>query len=620
MKAVKSIILCLAGFLSLVSCQDWLDINVDPNTPTAESATIQTRLPHCQFYMNSAYQFASMRTYMGMGDMTMNSRISTYGAMAQWYPLEGMVTTPYQWFFVGVASNLKDLYDKAMAQEAYHYAGAACLIRAYGFMLMTDLYGEMPYTGAVGEDALPKYDNGKTIFLGCLKQIDEAIELFQKAQIPSVPALSIGDTWNNGDVNKWLKMAYLFKARWINHLSKKQPGNYKEGKWDADEILACLSKAHMSVNDNTVFNHTDDNGPTHDVLGWNEPVDYCPLYSVVGMNSNFYVTKMLVDNFTNFAGYGVEDPRADKVIPWAFSQKSSSSPVGLKWSGNWRRSVGLDMHTLIRLQKAPYTTSFTSEKGWYIDPAAGQERLGDTIYVQITTGSKGYGGYKSLLYQKNKADDRSAQSGGFYVRPSSPTFIATYHEACFIKAEVLFKRGDKAGAYAAYKEGIKASIDAMNRKLNTWCSEDDGLRTCPSFTPMADADINKYLNDGIGTAENLTLGKIMTQKRMAMLFSMEIYNDMRRYDYDNTVFMNWEIPAEYSVNADAQKCIPMGKQFRRWMQCSHEYRYNKDNLQAIGKEVPGANFDAKNDKGQSVIWNLDYAVWSLNVWWDSNQE
>ena len=613
MKIVKSILLSFAGLLSFTSCTDWLDVNVDPNIPTAESATIETRLAHCEFYMNSAYQFAGMRSYMAMGDMTMNSRTSTYGGMSQWLPVNGINTTPYQWFLVGVGPNLQDLYDKAMMQGAYHYAGASRLIHAYGYMLMTDLYGEMPYTDGLGQNALPKYDTGKTIFLGCLTEIDEAIALFQKTQEPSTPSLAVGDSWNNGDVSKWLKMAYLLKARWINHLSKKGAGSYKDGKWDANEILACLSKAHASNSDNTIYQHTDANGPTHDVLGWDEPVDYCPLFSVLGMNANYFTTQMLINNFTNFAGNNVEDPRADKVIPWAYSQKGPNSPMGLKWSGNWRRSAGIDMNTLIRTQGAPYASSFSSSKAWYCD-SKDPGRQGDTIYVNMISGSKGYLSNKDLLNRKLASDDRSATSGGFYVRPSSPTYIAAYHEACFIKAEVLFKQNHASGAFEAYKEGIKASIDAMNQKLKAWCSEDDGLRKCPSFTPIEQVDIDNYIANGIGTAGNLTLGKIMTQKRMAMLFSVEIFNDMRRYDYSEEIFLNWHIPAEYYVNTEAQKAIPLGKHFRSWRQSSHETNYNKDNLQLIGSQVPGANMK------DGTFWNLDDAVWSVNVWWDSNQE
>ncbi len=110
----------------------------------------------------------------------------------------------------------------------------------------------------------------------------------------------------------------------------------------------------------------------------------------------------------------------------------------------------------------------------------------------------------------------------------------------------------------------------MNDKLKVWCREDANLEACPSFSPMTQTDIDNYLNNGIGTEENITLGKILTQKRLALHFSMEIWNDMRRYDFNPELFLGWGIPARYGVDATAQKNIPQGKQFRRWQQCSHD--------------------------------------------------
>lgn len=56
---------------------------------------------------------------------------------------------------------------------------------------------------------------------------------------------------------------------------------------------------------------------------------------------------------------------------------------------------------------------------------------------------------------------------------------------------------------------------------------------------MTQTDIDNYLNNGIGTEENITLGKILTQKRLALHFSMEIWNDMRRYDFNPELFLGW---------------------------------------------------------------------------------
>ncbi|MGM9773979.1 MAG: SusD/RagB family nutrient-binding outer membrane lipoprotein [Candidatus Egerieousia sp.] len=612
MKSLKSII--IGGFallaVSLTSCGSWLDCNVDPENPSSESATYQTRLPFIEFFANSSTQFAAWYTNLGMGDWLGRSD-------AYWLPTNP--TAPYQWWFVGAAPNVDDMYNKAMAAEAWHYAGVAKLIRAYGFMLMTDLFGEMPYTDALGSNPTPKYDNGKTIYLGCLSELDEAIDLLGRTQDASVPSLAQGDFWNNGDASKWLKLAYLLKARYCVKLSKKQAGSYLEGKYDAATILDCLSKAQQSNADNTIINHTDDNGSYHEFL-WGEPVDYSPFYSVCGMNGGYMVSKMLYDNLTNFAGYGVEDPRADKIIPWAWSKQSANTPAGVKFVRNWRRSLGVDLvsQNAPTLNGGPLRASFgvvedneRSKNAWWIDSDA-PARQGDTIYVEATSSSKGYASNRDLLYRRN-GTDASKESGSFYSRVSSPTYVGTYAEACFIKAEVLFNQGNKGEAFNAYKAGIQAAIELMNEKLNVWVSEDASLADCPSFEPMAQADIDNFLNNGIGTAADLTLGKIMTQKRLALQFSMEIYNDMRRYDYDPEIFLGWGIPALHDVNEAALKAIPMGKQYRRWMHTTLERNYNSKNLHAIGAEVPGANMSLDQ-------WNAADDVWTINVWWDSDQQ
>lgn len=633
MKLIKTIFLtgALTAALSLVSCAEWLDVNTDPENPTLESAEYQLELAHCEFYTNSAQQFAAWRSSMAMGDWTRNISGGTYWSMSYWAPADGITTTPYQWFLVGAGATLKDMYAKAMAAENWHYAGVAKVLLAYGYMLMTDLYGEMPYTQGLSESAIPEYDNGKTIYLGCLTDIDEAINLLSRSiDTNKMPSLAVGDFWNNGDVNKWSKLANLLKARWINKLIKKGEGSYLEGKYDRQAILDCLSKAMTSNADNTVINHTDDNGTTHDDLGWNEPVDYSPLFSVCGMNSGYMATKMLYDNLTNFDGLGVEDPRADHILPWAKSKKSDAAPKEIKWNvnGTWRRTLGVDMSSNIFSTGGPLRASYGSDdaadkKGirngdffWINSSSA--DRLGDTVYVESTSTSKGYHAKSSLIYRRNNNKEGSEESGSFYSRVSAPTYVGTYAEACFIKAEVLFNNGDKAGAYDAYKEGIKASIELMNEKLKVWVNEDASLASCPSFTPIAQADIDNFLANGIGSSGDLTLGRILTQKRIALLFSVEIWNDMRRYDFNKSLFLGWNIAAYHDVNAAASQAIPAGQYFRRWRQCSHELNYNTDNLQAIGAEVPGA--DMSFVKEGKNCWNLKPDVWTINVWWDSDQQ
>lgn len=654
MKTINKLFLCVLVVAGLSSCQKWLDVNVDPENPTAETSTYDGLLGNVEFYANSAHQFADWRTGQSMGDWTGCYGRGNYANASYWLPVSGWVTTSYQWWFVGAYVNIPQMIEKAEAAGAWHYAAAARVIKAYGFMLMTDLYGEMPYEEAASADpsiTAPKYADGKTIYLGCLKDIDDALVLFDKDQSTSAAALSVGDWWMNGNVAMWKKFANFLKARWILKLSKKADGKYTEGKYDEAAILAALN-ASYGKDENSVLHHTDNNSTTHDHLGWNEPVDYSPLYSVCGMNWGYLVTKMLYDNLTNFAGLGVEDPRADHILPWREASVASSwtededmdapqysfrtDPVsGLKWqiakdggvykdaNGNkkqnyisgWWRGLGVDLSEPIFSQKGPLRSYVDKNGHWYCD-SNNAVRQNDTVYVEQTSSSKGYAANKDLLYRRSAKGPAKAYSGSFYTRVSSPTYLGTYAEACFIKAEVLFKQNDAAGAFAAYKAGIESSINLMNDQLKSWVAGDASLMDCPSFRPMEQDDIDNYLANGIGTAADLTLAKILTQKRLHLMYSIEVWNDMRRYDFAEDKFLGWHIAADHAVSTDALKAIPAGKYLRRWMQCSHELNYNSANLKAIAEKVKeyGENIDLTRDQ-----WNNAPDVWTVNVWWDSDK-
>lgn len=54
MKLFKSIILGLAGLMTFTSCNDWLDINDNPNTPAQAVVPVNTLLPWIQFHLGYA--------------------------------------------------------------------------------------------------------------------------------------------------------------------------------------------------------------------------------------------------------------------------------------------------------------------------------------------------------------------------------------------------------------------------------------------------------------------------------------------------------------------------------------------------------------------------------------
>lgn len=634
MKLYKSILAAGAALMLMTSCSDWLDVNDNPNTATDSAAPYDKRLAHIEFYTNHAYYIGGQAISYLCGDFTANSRASNQGCYAQWEMTEWRCTTVYQWWFVGAACNIKPMIDDAMSKGAYHYAGAGHLITAYGMAMMNDLHGEMPCNDALGSNVTPVYDTGRDMYIYIMKEIETGLELLARQQEAGTVALAAGDYWGGGDVSKWIKWGNLLKARQLLKLSKKAAGTFSlendQLNYDADAILAALDKSYQSNSESMVINHTDEPNGTIDNLGWLEQVYYNPTYSVDGMNSNVYFTKTVEDNLTNFAGCGVEDPRADRILPWAKSAKSASTPSDLVWdeTGTWRRTKGVDMLSNTRLDGSPYTTSWgkPGEKSpikdidknpnphFYCDS---KDNMGDTVYVQQRCGGTGYyGGTDLLIYldnQRGKGGDASAMSGTFGTRPSSPSPVGTYFEACFIRAEVLFNKGDINGAMAAYKAGVKAHMEFMKDRIDRWVAEDSKQARCPSFKPMTNEEINNYVDNVLGK-QTLTLGHIMTQKHIAMMYGLENWNDMRRYDYNPEVFLAWNRPWEYSVNSTAKLRVPEGQFPRRWRVSSHEYKYNTTNLNA---GCPTELCQLAGVKTGDGWWN-ENNMWVIPVWWDTN--
>lgn len=586
--------------LSLSSCEKWLDINVNPNSPTNLVASVDARLPWIQHHYQYAYGSASVRAGFITGALTANSTTSANGLLAAWNPAQSSSTTPYQQWFVGAACNLKDLIEAAEKEEAWHYIGAAYTLKAMGFMLMLDWYGEMPYTEALGSTLTPKFDNGQTIFEGCMKDLDEALKYFEKAQPTTATPLSKGDSWNGGNVQKWVKMIYGLKARWLNNLSKKST-------YSPTAILDAVSKGPSSNAESTVINHVNDlSDMTGDVL-IGDPLKTAYLFNVTAWSDGNRFTKFYTDLLDNTftGGSGVVDPRAAKILPYRQSHYVWD-PATSSFKKGFVRTQGVDVHTSnIRLNGGPMLMSFNTTTKKYFVNTTNPLRLGDTVYVGVRALCAMTGALTTESLWK-ATDGTILSTGSFYTRPESPTFVMTYHEMCFIKAEVLFRQGDLPNALIAYKAGIRANMELINSKLAQYSSAEN-----PAKAPMTTTEIDNFLASAAvaQTTSQLTMAKIMQQKFIAMSLTQQNWNDMRRFNYSagnignfGVVYPGFDRPFEFGATAATKMTGTTKSQdnywFRRMMSITHEMNYNS------------AQLKASNPKA------MDVDIWSVPVWWD----
>ena len=640
MKKILYITLSLIFLLGSSSCEKWLDVNVDPDNPNDQSATPEIRLPWIQHYYMYAWGTANTRSSFIAGIMTYNfSAANSNSRLAAWNPIQASGTTIYQNWFLGAAVNLKPMIERAEETGAYHYMGAGYCIKAMGFLMMLDIYGEMPYTEAMTGKYNPVYDQGDVIYNGCMADLDKAIEYFSMAQEAGAPALAEGDSWNNGDVDKWIKLCYGLKARYLLQVSKK-------ASYDPAAVLAALQNAPQSNDENIIMKHYNVEGDaTNFTIG--DPYQANSTWNSAAYGASQRTTRWFANLLTNnyAGGSGVVDPRMSKILPAMMTniQLNSSGDIV---SYVWARDVGVDMmNSDIRQNSGPTTASYaTSEavmtysidddaertafiaalphpytvdgtsvevtypKGAFYINSTNYKRAGDTIYVNMRANSMSTSGRSvtDMYWYPSSTANAVGGTGSFFVRPDSDSDILTYAEMCFIKAEVYLRQGNAPEAYTAYRAGIQASFDRMQRKLNEWQATGT---VNPDQKPMDEGEIAAYLASAavVQTATALTMADIIQQKIIALGFNMQNWNDMRRFNYSagnigslGVVYRDYKRPYEFTATNIMTGSSPSDPTywFRRFNHSTHESNYNNEQLLL-------SNPLAMKD-----------AIWSDPVWWD----
>ncbi|MDQ8006117.1 MAG: SusD/RagB family nutrient-binding outer membrane lipoprotein [Pedobacter sp.] len=646
----RIILLAFALVVGLTSCKKWLDVNVDKDNPNNKSVLLQNRLPWIQhFYMYSA-GVTNFRTASQAGVYYSNNA-NTNSITTTWKPAAGLTTTPYQTFFVTVSSNLTDMYDSAKEKGAYHYMAAANVFHALGFMQMLDLYGEMPYTDATYGNPSPKYDKGKVIYNGCMAKLNEAISLFSKTQEVGAPALTPGDMMHKGSVDKWIKLCWGLKARYMLKLSKKSD------LYNADSLFYFLSKGPQSNADNAILPGLNNSMVLDYLIG--DPVVTNGNFNYAAYGNNQRISQFHYNLLTNMRGAAVVDPRMTKIVPAMMTNVRLTN--GRVSSFDWTRSIGVDSYgpstrllksTAASIALPVYATANTpitypianaADRAAFIADLIAKGKTysvsgnnvtvtyragsmyisstnyvlaGDTAYVNMRSNAIATSGNAAQLendvnwYANAQAHSAGVvgSTGSFQTRPVSDFEVLTYHEMCFIQAEAEMRRGATGAAHLAYRRGVEAHINMMQAKLTEWQSTYGSSN--PDMRPMNQADITSYLSSAavVQSAGDLTMRDIMLQKYIAMGCSIENWNDMRRFNYSagniggfGIVYPGYDRGPLFTGTAE----LPGGAKtdprywMRRWrLPATLELQYNTTNVLAIN---PHAN---------------QLYIWSLPVWWD----
>lgn len=544
MKSIYYIPVLLMSFFTLGSCNDWLDVNDNPDSANSTVPTAEQRLPPLISQFADAYESAGTRAALISQQLSCVYAVNNNWNWTRWYSTASSVGWPWQAWYVNAGVNVDPIIAAAEKEGAFHYVGAAKVIKAMGFGFMADLYGMLPYRQAFDESTYtPEFDDCEYVYSQILPLLDEAITYLEMEQTNKMaPSLAEGDILNGGKVDNWIRLAYGLKARFLNHLNK-------QASYNPDAILAALAKAPQTVAQSSIMQYVDES-----------PAATTTQASLQYVNTGTTIrfTKLYIDYLKNTypgapaAAVGVEDPRINLIIP--SYQKAD---------GTFVRSEGVDMTSDLP-SKGPSAYSYNVSKGRYI--ASNTSRPGDTIYVQ--------------LRKLTATDGRVVSTGSWYTERGGKGLLLTHSEMKFIEAEVKFRKGDKPGALIAYKAGIRGHMEILG---------------------VPEASINSYL-DGPAvaqTANELTLSLIMIQKYIALSFSPEVFTDLRRNDfccdasgnYNETtgVYKGFKRPSHvYTISYPSETDWP-----RRFAVPSYEVNYNIDMVQAADPDAASNTYISK---------------------------
>lgn len=205
--------------LGLYSCDDYLDINSDPNSPSESNITSAMVFPGAE--MNLAASYGDFLRIVGgyyAQHYAQNFGTSNYVDYSQFKMSAVRSSGTFTQLYNRTLKNLETVRQQAEASEEWGTYLAATTLRVFTLQVLVDAYGETPYTEALDINNLsPKYDDGLTVYNGILEELNFALS---KASPTSVVCTNF--LFGTATAAEWIKFANALKLKLLMRISNVQ--------------------------------------------------------------------------------------------------------------------------------------------------------------------------------------------------------------------------------------------------------------------------------------------------------------------------------------------------------------------------------------------------------------
>lgn len=291
----------------------------------------------------------------------------------------------------GIVDVVTKTKENAARQNVYN---SARIWKAYIFMVITDTYGDIPYTiagkGYLEKIVFPEYDKQEDIYKDLLKELDEASEALTSTAFTSKEDIMYG-----GDIAKWKKLGYSLMLRAAMRLVKVDPALAQS--YVAKAVAGGLMQSNA---DNAVLRHSSL------YINYNG-------YMFSGREyATFYLTRAFVNHLKS-----TNDPRLPKYAMRYVGARSGAEFTAARLTSNPAQMIGMPLG--------------------YNDVTILTQLAGDGVVSRF---------------------DYSLANIKTVLQVSSPEYYVTYGQTQLLLAEAVHRGWATGDAAAIFSNAIRANL------------------------------------------------------------------------------------------------------------------------------------------------------------------
>jgi hypothetical protein len=200
-----------------VGCESVLDVNIDPNKTATNPPNLILTSAEAQLGFMMGADFNRFTALFVQQIAAQNGRQTEAWDAYVIQPTEvnGAWRTN---LYAGLLADTEEIIKKGTTIHPA-YLGIAKAIKAYGYSIATDVWGDVPFTEALKgtENAQPKPDKSQDVYNGLIALLNDAISDLRKTSVLTAPATD--DYIYSGNVQRWIRFANTLKLRLYLHMA-----------------------------------------------------------------------------------------------------------------------------------------------------------------------------------------------------------------------------------------------------------------------------------------------------------------------------------------------------------------------------------------------------------------